>query len=64
MIKNNLTKILKGHTHGWVSVSKDYGSIIASGRNLKDLLQKLQKMGNPDGFLLKAAGDYSQYTGT
>lgn len=59
----DLTKPLKDHTSGWVSISKDYKKVIASGRTLKSLLKKLNKMGNPDGYLMKAAKDYSGYVG-
>jgi len=63
MRQTNLAKILKNYTSGWVSISKDYQKVIASGRTLKTLLQKLEKMGNPDGYLMKAAKDYSGYVG-
>ena len=59
----NLAKILKNYTSGWVSISKDYKKVIASGRTLKSLLQKLEKMGKPEGYLMKAAKDYSGYVG-
>lgn len=59
----NLAKILKKYNSGWISISKDYKKVIASGRTLKVLLQKLAKMGNPDGYLMKAAKDYSGYVG-
>lgn len=58
-----LAKILKKYNSGWVSISKDYKKVIASGKTLKVLLQKLVKMGNPDGYLMKAAKDYSGYVG-
>lgn len=59
----NLAKTLKKYSSGWVSISKDYNEVIASGRSLKTLLKKLGKMGNPDGYLMKAAKDYSAYVG-
>lgn len=61
MKQTNLARILKNYTSGWVSISKDYKKVIASGRTLKSLLQKLEKMGRPEGFLMKAAKDYSGY---
>lgn len=60
----NLAKILKNYTSGWVSISKDYKNVIASGKNLKILLQRLNRLGNPKGYLMKAAKDYSNYIGT
>ncbi len=64
MRTTNLSKILRGYTSGWVSISKDYKKIIAAGKTLKTLIQKLDKMGNPEGYLMKAAKDYSNYIGT
>lgn len=63
MKKANLVKVLKGYTSGWVSISRDYKKVIASGKNLNSLLKKLEKMGNPKGYLMKAAKDYSGYVG-
>lgn len=63
MRKANLAKILKNYTSGWVSISRDYKKVIASGRTLRTVLEKLDKMGNPDGYLMKAAEDYSGYVG-
>jgi len=63
MKQTNLAMILKNYTSGWVSISKDYKKVIASGRTLKSLLQKLEKMGKPGGYLMKAAKDYSGYVG-
>ena len=59
----NLAKIMTGYTSGWISVSKDYKKVIASGKSLKMLIQKLNKMGKPEGYLMKAAKDYSSYIG-
>lgn len=59
----NLANTLKKYSSGWVSLSKDYNKVIASGKSLKTLLKKLEKMGNPDGYLMKAAKDYSTYVG-
>ena len=56
-------KILKRYTSGWVSISRDYKKIIASGKTLNTVLKKLEKMGNPDGYLMKTTKDYSGYIG-
>ena len=63
MKKANLAKILQGYTSGWVSISRDYKKVIASGKTLTAVAAKLKKMGNPDGYLMKAAKDYSGYIG-
>jgi len=64
MKSKNLVKIMKKYTSGWVSISQDYKRIIAHGENLKSLLKKLDKMGNPKGYLMRAARDYSGYVGS
>ncbi len=58
----NLARILKGKT-GWVSISHDYKKIIAREETLGKLIQKLKKMGNPDGYIINSAKDYSNYVG-
>ncbi len=58
----DLTKILKGKT-GWVSIAPNHKRVIAQGRNLKGLLRKLKEMGNPDGYIMIAANDFSTYVG-
>lgn len=63
MAKTDLAKTLKDHTSGWVSISRDYKKVIASGKTLDVVLKKLEKMGNPDGYLMKATKDYSGYIG-
>lgn len=64
MRKANLAKVLKGYTSGWVSISKDYRKVLASGKTLNILIKKLEKMGIPDGYLMRAAKDYSGYVGS
>lgn len=58
----SLQKVLKGKS-GWVSISQDYKKVIAEGSTLQDLLKKLNKMGNPEGFITNVAEDYSKYVG-
>lgn len=60
---SNLAKILQKYKSGWVSVTKDHNRMIAWGKNLNSLLQKIEKKGNPDGVIMKAAKDYSSYVG-
>jgi len=59
----DLTNILKNTKTDWVSISKDYKKIVAKDQTLEGLLKKLDKLGNPDGYLLKASRDYSRYIG-
>lgn len=58
----DLTKTLKGKNK-WVSLSKDYKKVIAEGKTLQDLLRELKKKGNPEGYILRSANDYSSYVG-
>lgn len=58
----DLAKLLKGKT-GWVSIAPDNKKVIAQAKNLKELVKKLKEMGNPDGFIMVAAKDYSSYVG-
>lgn len=58
----NLTKTLKGKT-GWVSLSQDYKRIITQGKTLKELINKLKKLGNPKGHIMYSVKDYSGYAG-
>ncbi len=59
----NLIKTLKNYKSGWVSISKDNKKVIASAKTLEVLLVKLKKMNNPEGYIMKAAKDYSSYVG-
>lgn len=63
MQPNHLPKLLKKYSSGWISVSRDYRKAIAWGKTLKSLTIKLEKLGNPGGYLMKVAKDYSGYIG-
>ncbi len=62
-MKTNLARLLKRYTSGWISISGDYKRVIASDKSLENLMAKLRRMGNPNGFLMKASKDYSRYSG-
>lgn len=59
----NLSKILKNYTSGWISLSHDQKKVIVQDKTLEGVLEKLKKIGNPKGFLMKAVKDYSHYAG-
>ncbi len=59
----DLTRILKPYKSGWVSISKDHKKVVTSARSIDVLVKKLKKLGNPRGFIMKAAPDYSRYVG-
>lgn len=58
----NLTKALKGKS-GWVSVSSNNKKVIAQEKTLKKLVERLKQLGNPEGFIMIVAKDYSSYVG-
>lgn len=58
----DLAKLLKGK-NGWVSLSFDYKKVIASGKDLGELLKRLKEKGNPKGYIMRAGQDYSNYVG-
>ena len=59
----DLTKVLQGKTGKWVSISPDNKRIIADAKTPKELITKLKKMGNPEGSIMYAASDFSNYIG-
>lgn len=63
MINTSLGKILKKYSTGWISVSQDHKSVLAWGKTLKSMLKKLEKKGNPEGYVMKVAKTYSNYIG-
>lgn len=56
----NITKTLNKRS-GWVSLSRDYKKVIASDKTLSGLLTKLGRLGNPAGYLMKTAQNYSRF---
>jgi len=58
----NITKALNKKS-GWVSLSVDYKKVITSDKTLSGLLTKLGKLGNPAGYLMKTAKNYSRFMG-
>lgn len=58
-----LPMILKKYPSGWISVSKDYQKSVAWGKTLRSLMSKLTKLGNPEGYIMRTAKDYSGYIG-
>ena len=63
MKRGNLAQTLKRYSKGWVSISKDYKRVLASGKTMESVLKQLKRIGNPDGILMRAAKDYSRYAG-
>jgi hypothetical protein len=56
----NLTKILKQHRSGWIAVSKDYKTLLATGKTLKEVSTNLKNSGK-EGVLIPAAPNYQNF---
>lgn len=57
----NLTKILKGFSSGWVALSADYKKVVAFGKSLEEVTNKVQKQKINDVVLVSAARNYRGY---
>lgn len=54
----NLSKILKNFTSGWVAITSDYKKVVASGRTLKEVTNKVLKEKQNDVVLIPASRNY------
>lgn len=54
----NLSKLLKGFSSGWVAISSDYKKVLASGKSLKQVTEKIKKLNREDVVLLPVAKNY------
>lgn len=57
----NLTKLLKGFSSGWVAISADYKNIVASGKTLKEVTEKVQRQKTNNVVLISASKNYRGY---
>lgn len=57
----NLTKLLKGFNSGWVAISPDYKKVIASGKTLQEVSDKVNLQKLTDVFLLSVSKNYRGY---
>lgn len=51
----DLSKILAKYKRGWIALSADNRSLIATGKTLEEVLQKSKKRGIDNPSVLKAA---------
>ena len=63
MKNHKLANLLRKYSNSWVSISKDHRKVLASGKTMKTVLAKLQRLGNPEGVMMRAAKDFSRYAG-
>lgn len=54
----NLSKILRNFTSGWVAITSDYKKVVASGRTLKEVTDKVSKEKQNDVVLIPASRNY------
>lgn len=60
----NLSKILKNFTSGWVAITSDYKQVLASGKTLKEVTRKVEKLNRSDVVLFSASRNYRGYATT
>ena len=58
----NFTKLLRGYKAGWVAISSDFRSVLFSGRNLKTLKKRSEKLGKKVYFF-PAGKSYNNFIG-
>ena len=54
----NLVKLLKPFPSGWVALSGDYKKVVASGKTLKEVTEKVRKERKKDVVLISASKNY------
>lgn len=54
----NLSKTLKNHSSGWVAITSDYKKIIASGKTLREVTDKVMEAKQTNVVLIPASKNY------
>lgn len=54
----NLSKILRNFTSGWVAITSDYKKVVAFGKTLKEVTDKVSKEKQNDVVLIPASRNY------
>lgn len=54
----NLSKLLKNFSSGWVAITSDYKKVVASGKTLKEITDKVSKEKQDDIVLIPASKNY------
>lgn len=57
----NLSTILKDSPLGWIAITSDYKKVVASGKTLKEVTAKVQKLNRTDVVLILASKNYRGY---
>lgn len=54
----NLSKLIKNFSSGWVAITSDYKKVVASGKTLKEVTNKIVKQNREDVVLIPASKNY------
>lgn len=54
----NLSKVLRDFNSGWVAITSDYKKVVASGKTLKEVTDKVSKEKQNDVVLISASRNY------
>lgn len=54
----DLSRLLKGISSGWVAISADYKRMVAKGRNLKAVRNKVKEMPTGSVYLMPVVENY------
>jgi hypothetical protein len=57
----DLSKILEPYSNEWVALSKDETRVVASGKTVKETLQKAIEKGERSPILTKVPKEYGNY---
>ena len=57
----NLVPLLQKFSRGWVAVSVDYKKVIATGRTLRSVSEKVKEEGSPKVILMPVARNSRGY---
>lgn len=60
----NLSKLLKNYSSGLVAISPDYKKVMASGKTLKEVTDKVSKLSNNNVLLISASKNYRGFATT
>ncbi len=57
----NLSKLLKDFSSGWVALTSDYKKVVASGKTLKEVSNRIEEQKLSDVILISASRNYRGY---
>lgn len=57
----NLSKLLKNFSSGWVAITSDYRKVVAFGKTLKEVTNKVARQKRDNVILISASKNYRGY---